>query len=171
MQGLAARTGRLKPREERLNVVMRARIRVGASWNDACILNLSTRGMLVRASTALDRGSYLEIRQGGHVIVARVIWRRADRFGVQTQDPIPAAALIRGTGPSVAPTIARPGAAERRAAIRPAAPTAEASRQRARAAQFWMATVVGGIAAILALGAMGDLLGRPLKAVGTVLAN
>lgn len=152
--------------------MIQARMRVGASWNDACILNLSSRGMLVRAPTAPNRGSYLEIRRGGHVIVARVVWSNADRFGVYTQDPIPAADLIRGTTSAAA--AAAPGDAsftERRAAPRPSVPTSERSRWRARAMEFSTVAFLGGIAAVLLLGAVSDLFGRPLMAVEAALVT
>ncbi len=150
--------------------MIQARVRIGASWNDACILNLSSRGMLVRSPTAPDRGSYLEIRRGSHVVVARVVWSNADRFGVYTQDPVPAADLIRGAVGAAA----QPGqasSAERRTIPRPTVPTSERSRWRARAMEFSTVALLGGIAAVLLLGAVGEMLGRPLMAVEAALVN
>jgi hypothetical protein len=162
----------VKPREPRLNVMIQARVRVGASWNDACILNLSTRGMMVRAPAAPDRGSYLEIRRGAHVIVARVIWSNADRFGVQTQDPIPAADIIRGTSDaSTTPDPGNVGLAERRASRRPAVPTSEASRWRGMAMEFATFGFLGGIGALLILSAVTELFGGPLAALETALTG
>lgn len=162
----------LKLREPRLNVMIQARVRVGASWNDACILNLSSRGMLVRAPQAPNRGSYLEIRRGNQVIVARVVWSNADRFGVYTQDPVPAADLICGTSST---GIAKPsvvgGFAERRSAPRPPVLTSERSRWRARAIEFSTLGFLGGIAAVLLLGAVSDSFGRPLMAVEQALVD
>ena len=167
-----ARVKALKLREPRLNVMIQARVRVGASWNDACILNVSSRGMLVRAPQAPNRGSYLEIRRGNHVIVARVVWSNADRFGVYTQDPVPAADLIRGTSSaSAAKPSVEGGFAERRTAPRPLVPTSERSRRRARAMEFCTIGFLGGVAAVLLLGAVGELLGRPMMVVQTALAN
>lgn len=55
---------RLKPREPRRNVMIKARMRVGPSWSDALILNLSSKGLMVRSDRPPSRGSYLEIRRG-----------------------------------------------------------------------------------------------------------
>ena len=167
-----ARVMALKLREPRLNVMIQARVRIGASWNDACILNLSSRGMLVRAPTAPDRGSYLEIRRGNHVIVARVVWSNADRFGVYTQDPVPAADLIKGTSSAGgAATSGQASFSERRTVPRPLLPTSERSRWRARAMEFSTVALLGGVASILFLGAVGEMLGRPLMAVEAALVN
>lgn len=144
-------------------------MRAGASWSDACILNMSSRGMLVHAPTTPSRGSYLEIRRGGYVIVARVVWANDNRFGVQTQDIVPADDLIRnpdGAGQSVNPEPT--GFVERRASPRQ---SHEASRWQARAVEFGTFALLGGIAAVLMLGAMGELLARPLALVETALSN
>lgn len=152
--------------------MIQARMRVGASWDDACILNLSSRGMLMRAPTAPNRGSYLEIRRGNHVIVAKVVWASVDRFGVYTQDPVPAADLIRATN-SAGAAAAMPdsGLAERRTVPRPVVPTSEKSRWRARATEFCTIGFLCGVAAVLLLGAVSDLFGRPIMAVEQVLGN
>lgn len=152
--------------------MIQARMRVGASWNDACILNLSSRGMLVRAPKAPNRGSYLEIRRGNHIIVARVVWANADRFGVYTQDPVPAADLIcRTNSAGAAAALSGSGLAERRTVPRPTVPTSEKSRWRARATEFCTIGFLCGVAAVLLLGAVSDLFGQPMMAVERVLGN
>jgi hypothetical protein len=170
--GRACKGDGVKFREPRLNVMIQARVRVGASWNDACILNLSSRGMMVRAASAPNRGSYLEIRRGNHLIVARVVWSNADRFGVYTQDPIPAAELVRGASSSSAATApADGGSAERRTAPRPMVATSDRSRWRARAMEFCTMGFLGCVAAVLLLGAVSEMFGRPLAAVEQALTN
>jgi hypothetical protein len=142
-----------------------ARMRAGDAWSDACILNLSARGMLVRAAEAPQRGAYLELRRGPHVIVARVVWSRSDRFGVQTQDCISADGLILdsdGTPP------AKPG--ERRAAPRSPEQRQEASRRRARSMEFGTFALLGLIGTLLVGGAVAKALGNPLAAVGAALS-
>lgn len=149
--------------------MIKARMRAGASWSDACILNMSSRGMLVHAPTVPSRGSYLEIRRGGYVIVARVVWANDNRFGVQTQDVVPADDLIRD--PDGAVQAVRKDAAgfvERRAVPRQ---RHESSRWRGRALEFGTFAMLGGIAATLMLGAMGELLARPLALVETALSK
>jgi hypothetical protein len=80
-----ARSG-LKPREERRRVVLPAQLRNGASWTDACILNRSSRGLMVHMTEPPQQGSYVELRKGAHVIVARVIWSDSQKAGLCAQD-------------------------------------------------------------------------------------
>jgi hypothetical protein len=150
--------------------MIKARMRSGASWSDACILNLSSRGMLVKAPVSPTRGSYLEIRRGAYVIVARVVWSDADRFGVQTQDPVPAEGLINHPDrPAAVVQKGQAGFVERRTAARPRAEQHEASRRRASAWEFGAIALLGAVGAIAALGAVGELLARPLAMVETAL--
>lgn len=149
--------------------MIQARMRAGASWSDACILNLSSRGMLIKADQAPSRGSYLEIRRGAYVLVARVIWANSDRFGVQTQDPVPAEGLIHPPDQAGAGVAPHDGAfVERRAATRPPA-VLEASRQQSRAIEFCAFLLVGAIGAMLALGAVEGLMAKPLAVVEKAL--
>lgn len=89
----------LKPREPRRNVLIDARMHMGATWRDVKVLNISSRGLLLRASSAPPRGSYTEIRRGLHVIQARVVWTDGERFGVTTQDRLTIDDLIRNRPP------------------------------------------------------------------------
>jgi hypothetical protein len=149
--------------------MIKARMRAGASWSDACILNMSSRGMLVHAPSAPSRGSYLEIRRGSYVIVARVVWANDNRFGVRTQEIVPADDLIRNPDAEAqASNSPSSGFVERRAVPRQ---KHEASRWRARAIEFGTFALLGGIAATMILGAMGELLARPLALVETALSE
>lgn len=159
----------LKPREPRRKVMIPARMRSGAAWSDACILDLSSRGMLVKAPVAPSRGSYLEIRRGSCVIVARVVWANADRFGVHTQDRVPADGLINHPD---RPATAKPdetGFVERRTAARASVARHEASRWRGRAWEFCAFVLLGAAGATIALGAVDDLLAKPLARVESAL--
>ena len=49
--------------------MIRARMRSGVSWHDVCILNLSRRGLGIQAAEPPQRGAYVEIRRGKHVIL------------------------------------------------------------------------------------------------------
>jgi hypothetical protein len=148
-----------------------ARVRMGSSWSDACILNLSTRGMLVRAPKSPARGAYLEIRRGAYVIVARVIWSMPDRFGVQTQDPVPADGLIRdpeGSPPSAEPEEA--GFRERRARSRPHEVRHEASRRKGRAMEFGVLIAFAALTAILIGDSIAGAFAVPLGLADAALA-
>lgn len=140
-------------------------------WMDACILNLSRRGMLVRAPKAPARGSYLEICRGAHVIVARVIWSTPDRFGVQTQDAVPAEELIRDPAGSSPPAKqAETGFSERRTQSRPREERDEASRRKGRSMEFGALIAVGAIAALLIGESIAGAFAAPLEIANAALA-
>jgi len=84
----------LKPREERQRVMLPARMRSKAGWSDACILNVSKRGLLVYSSGSADPGAFVEIRRGGQLVVARVVWRKNQRIGLHSPDPVRVEAII-----------------------------------------------------------------------------
>ena len=85
----------MKQREPRRSVFVGARMRLGASWGDVNILNISSRGLMLHAQQVPPRGSYLELRRGRHVIVAQVMWSKDCRFGVRTQDPLSVDAILK----------------------------------------------------------------------------
>ena len=66
----------VKPREERQKVMIKARMRSGASWHDVCVLNVSLHGVGIQTAEAPARGTYVEIRRGPHVIVGASPGRR-----------------------------------------------------------------------------------------------
>lgn len=141
-------------------------MRVGSGWSDACILNLSSRGMLVQSGVAPDRGDYLEIRRGRHVVVAWVVWSKAERFGVRTQEPVSAEELLNDSGGAPPPA----SMGERRAAPRPVATRHDRSRMRGRGLEFASLAIFGGALAFLLFAAIGELLDRPLVAIESALA-
>lgn len=142
-------------------------MRVGASWADACILNLSSRGMLVQSGSAPLRGNYLEIRRGRHVVVARVIWSCNERFGVQTQEPVSAEELIREADDGLIGTGTAPG--KRRTAPRLLRERSETSRQQGRALEFGSLALFGVASAFLIFATVDEFLGRPLSALEAAL--
>src|SRR3546814_3873683 len=60
-----------KPRETRHPVLIPARMRVGQSWIEVVIHNLSSGGALVASDEAPERGTYIEIRRGRQTIIGR----------------------------------------------------------------------------------------------------
>ena len=145
-------------------------MRAGATWSDACILNLSSRGMLLHAAQTPPRGAYLELRRGAHVVVARVVWSNADRFGVRTQDHISAEELIKESTRSP-PSQRQAASVERRAVPRPLERRHEASRWRARSAEFMTFATLGGIGALALVGMVDELLAAPLAMVQSALGS
>jgi hypothetical protein len=83
------RQSKQRPRELRRRVVMPARLRSISGWTDACILNISSRGLLIHSARTGPEGSKVELWRGEHVIVARVVWQDGSRAGLQAEDRLP----------------------------------------------------------------------------------
>ena len=160
----------VKPREPRQKVMIQARMRDGAKWSDALILNISSRGLLVRSDQSPNRGSYLEIRRGAHVIVARVVWSNAGRFGVQTQDLIPADRLTGDPDAAAAQSLSATGQGDRRAAPRALEHRHQSSREKARAIEFAAISLTCALVALLIGSAMAEVVAKPLHAAQAALA-
>jgi hypothetical protein len=145
-------------------VLIDARLRHGRGWSEARILNVSTRGLLVRAARAPERGTYVEIWRGGHRIVARVIWADHDRFGACAQDMIAVDALAKG---EEAPPAAPANLNDRRLQHRQPAPNErhESSRRWSRRFEFLAVTAFGCLAAFFAFDTVQDVLSNPLNLV------
>jgi hypothetical protein len=160
-----------RTREERRPVLIRARMRYGASWKDICILNLSSRGMMVRSCTAPLPGSYVEVRRGNHVIVARVVWSGDQKFGVLTQDRLPVDAIASGAA------VAKPVAdipAERRST--PRRPNRlddrhAASRLTGRLLEYGFLLIVGVSAAVGGFVTVQEAFASPLDLVSNALSG
>jgi hypothetical protein len=148
-----------------------ARMRHGSAWSDARILNISSRGLLIHAPKAPQRGSYIEVCRGQLRIVARVIWTEDERFGVQTQDRLPVDSISMGIEPPAAAAAER--ATERRAGPRQPTPAErhERSRQRSRLFEFVCVAACGFGAAWVAFESIERTLSRPLSMVSARLAG
>lgn len=162
----------MKPREPRLTCVVKARMRLGGVWSDACIRNISSRGMLIRAASAPPRGTYLELYRGRHVIVARVAWCEGKSFGIQTQDRVDVAAVLNEPNLSsvdykdklkVQPTF------ERRSAPRLSQAdlrwSAERNRFVSKALEFACLGAMGALGAAMVSETVSGTLSEPLAAV------
>ncbi|WP_416222237.1 PilZ domain-containing protein [Sphingomonas sp. LY160] len=141
----------MKPREPRTKVLIKARMRSGSAWRDIYLLDMSRRGALVQAAAPPPTGSYIEVRRGSRLIVARVVWADNQRFGVFAQDPIAINDFIQdpdGLRDQDCVT-RRAHPSERRASPRP--PTAvdrhDRSRQIGRSVEFF-----GVLGLVLGLG-------------------
>lgn len=95
----AVQNSGLKARETRRQLLMRVRMRADGAPVDVCIRNISSRGMLLQASAPPPRGTYVEIICPFHTIVARVVWTKDRRFGVQTRLPMDVGAVIGDAAP------------------------------------------------------------------------
>ncbi len=81
-------------REWRRRVRVHARINSPAGWRDASILNLSSRGLMIAATSCSDPGTMVELRGGDQVIVARVVWRKGQRAGLRSDGILPLMDII-----------------------------------------------------------------------------
>jgi hypothetical protein len=152
-----------RPRELRRRVVVPARLRHGASWSDACILNISSRGLMIYTARPMAQGTEVELRRGEHLILARVIWRDGARAGLCADERIPVEEIVTGAhSPKLQLTSV---AGERRATPR----VSHSSRVRAGWVEF-----AGVVAIAVSLAGAGFVtvqtaLARPLAAVAAVL--
>jgi hypothetical protein len=137
-----------RPRELRRRVVIPARLRSGAEWSDACILNISSRGLLIHAGRAGPEGTLVELHRGDHVIIARVMWRDGTKVGVRCDERLPVDEIMSLAHSTSLRLIASDGAAVERRRH----PRADHSinRLRARALEF---IGIGAIVTCLAVGA------------------
>ena len=94
MSRLTAFRSQQRPRELRRRVMVRARMRAQSGWSDACILNVSSRGMLINASAPAVQGSTIEVWHGEHLIVATVMWRNGTRAGLHANERIPVEEIL-----------------------------------------------------------------------------
>jgi len=161
----AGRNSGLKPRGERVSVVLQARMQSGSGWDDARILNVSSRGLMIHSPASLQPGSYVEIRRGGQEIVARVVWRRDNRMGLMARERIHVAQLISGQAVRALQVTAGPNGIERPSVARAAA----RNRERGRMAEFVGIGLFAAAFAIVAYNAVTETLVRSLAHVNVTL--
>lgn len=125
----------MKQREQRLKVILPARMKDHRGWHDVRILNISARGLMARSPAAPARGAYLELRRGSHVIVARVVWSDGQQFGAESQARLVPSQIIEQSPAAGAAAVPADGGqhVERRSLPRPPERIHDHSRWRARA--------------------------------------
>ena len=141
-------------------------MRLGGSWRDVCVRNISSRGMLLQSSFELSRGTYVEVHRGCHAIVGRVVWAEGECFGVHTQDSIDIEAVIQEpdlSATNFAPVRRTNAQFERRRSPRPPAQQTESSREIARVLEFGTFISLALLAAVAAFDIVGSTLSAPLK--------
>jgi len=147
-------------------------MRVGPAWNDVCILDISSRGLALQTADPPPRGSYLEVRRGRHVIVARVVWSGQQRVGVLSQDPLAIDAIIgEADGGKVRAAADGAEPVERRRTARTPERAHERSRHRARMIQHVVLALFGAGAALFAFEAVHSALATSLDKVEVALAS
>ena len=157
-----------RPRELRRRVMLPARLRAGAQWSDTCILNISSRGLLIHSARAAPEGSIIELRRGDHVIVARVMWREVARVGLQADERLPVEQIMSlGQSQALQLTASSGAAVERRKQ-----PRAEVdARLRGRAMEFASVLVIAASMALTIWSMASEALARPMAAVSAALGG
>lgn len=152
-----------RPRELRRRVIVPARLRDGVSWSDACILNVSSRGMLIHTGRPVRRGCEVELRRGEHMILARVVWRDGARVGLRSEERLPIEEIVLlGHAPALGPTTG-----ERRRRPRPE----DSSRLRGRAIEFAGLLMIIASLAVAGVSMVGAAFARPLTMVAAALGG
>ena len=142
----------------------------GASWRDVCILNLSVHGAGIQTAEPPARGTYVEIRRGTNVIVARVAWSKGHRAGVRSQDPIFIKAIVHDQGAATAgPRVGAGQPVERGRAPRTVQQRHDRSRLGGRAMEFACFAVIAAAMALTAFGRVEQALARPFSQISAAL--
>jgi hypothetical protein len=145
-----------------------ARLRNGAQWADACILNISSHGLLIHCPRAVSDAGVVELRRGDHVIVARVMWRDGTRAGLQADERLPVEQIMSLDQSQALQLTASSGAVERRKQPRP---TAIDARLRGRTMEFVSVGVIAASLAITIWSMAEQALARPMAAVAAALSG
>lgn len=146
-------------------MVVQARLRHGSSWSDACILNISSRGLMIHTARQITEGTRIEIRRGDHVIVGRVIWREGARAGLRSDERVPVEEIMSlGQAPALQLTAAT---GERRKCPR----LEDRSRIRGRAIEFAGVLVIAVSLASAGLTMVQAAFARPLAAAADALGR
>lgn len=145
-----------------------ARMRTTAGWSDACILDVSSRGLMVHAGFFALDDRVVELWHGDRAITARVVWRQGPKAGLQAEDRIPVEDILSLSGSgSLQLAVGRPPDAERRKRPR----THDDSRLQARAFEFASVAIIAGAVAFGFSMWVEEALAQPLALVETALGG
>lgn len=159
---LAVNEGRTDGRQ---SAILKARLRGGGAEREACVLDLSARGLMASADVPPRRGTIVELVIGCNALVGHVQWSEERRFGVRLRDKIDVQAVLNNLPASNAKT------ASRGTGARPsAAATFAFSRHVARGFTYGILIAVAAVAATTAARAVGAAL-QPLSQVGSALGR
>ena len=144
-------------------------MRADSSWCDACILNISSRGLMIQVGRGVPQADSVELRRGEHVIRARVVWREGSRAGLQTDDRLPVEEILSLSQASALQLTATGGGfVERRKQPRD---EHERSRTRSRLFEFAGVAVIAGTFAIGIFGMVERALARPMALIEAAIGG
>ena len=157
-----------RPRELRRRVNLRARMRASCGWSDASILNVSSRGLQINTTRAAVQDAIVEIWHGEHLIMARVVWRKGTRAGLQAEQGVPVEELMTlSQMPNLMLTASTWPEFDRRTKPR----AHDDSRLRARLIEFAGMVLIGGALSIGTLLLLHDAFSRPLAFIEAALGS
>ena len=144
-------------------------MRVDSSWCDACILNISSRGLMIQVGRGAPSADTVELRRGQHVIVARVVWRDGSRAGLRSDDRLPVEDILSlSQAPALQRTAPDGGLVERRRQHRR---DHERSRQRGRLFEFVSVAVIGCGLAVTLFSMVEEAFAKPMGAIRAALGG
>jgi hypothetical protein len=150
-----------KPRtEDRTRVMLRARLRDGGQERDACIVDLTSRGLAATADNPPRRDDFVEIIVGDIVVVGQVKWTSMRRFGMAFRERISVVGLLSGERGTIS---LQAREANRKRKARFALP-----ESLGRRIEFAMLFAAGASAIFVLADFVGDVL-RPIDQVYSVL--
>ncbi|GGC35875.1 hypothetical protein GCM10011371_24080 [Novosphingobium marinum] len=82
--------------EDRTRALIKVRLRGAGDERDACILDVSTRGLLVTSARPPERGEFIELVAAGHSLIGQVKWASSRRFGVALRERVSVLGLVAG---------------------------------------------------------------------------
>ena len=158
---------RQMPRELRRSVLLPARVRTASGWSDACILNVSSRGMMIHAKTAPPDGT-IELRHNEFAFVLEIVWRNGTRVGVRSTERLPVEDILTvSESACLRLTAERLAGEERRRAPR----TADHSRLQGRAMEFAATVAIAVILAVGGFAMVSEAFARPMQTIELALAR
>lgn len=143
-----------------------ARVRASGGWADACILNVSSRGMMINAARpSAIQGGTIELWHGEKLVVGTVMWRKGTRAGLRSEERVPVDEILAASKEATLQLTAAP-ALGKKSRIRLA--HAE-SRLRGRAMEFAALSIVASLLAVGAFAMVEQAFARPLMVVQSAL--
>ena len=144
-----------------------ARIRLGDAWSDACILNISSRGLMIHSGRGVMQGSLVELRRGEQIIIGRVVWRNGSRAGLQCDGRLPVDEILSlSQAASLQLTAVGGKRVERRKK-----PRHDESRMRARAMEFASVAVIAACLGAGLFAMVEQAFARPIAIVESALGG
>jgi hypothetical protein len=156
-----------RPRELRRRVMLRARLREASGWNDICILNVSSRGLMINGPIPV-KDDEVELWHGERLIIATVVWRKGTRAGLQAAGRVDVDEILAlSNSPSLRLTAGSWPEVDRRRTPR-ASPD---QRARGRALEYAGLVIIAATLAVAALGLVERAFAGPIGLVSAVLSG